>query len=304
MIAAARDGRHSDRGTRPARPPSWVDRMPAPGTPGGPRPRSAITNGRRPTAGPALPRFDLGGTHAQRTLVRAALAGSPAAGLRLLVHPTTTYVWDGLMPSIPAARRAYEDFGHVDQDLAAFCDDMELQYGGRPPERWQSALVRPRAFFDAYVRDCAVVWSAMRSRLGDPQPILDREAERVGTAAGRGALPEMLASMLPGARLRGRQLVLPARRDKRLAIGSDGLVIVPMLASVRGQRPPAGRIARAAEGHYSALPRSPRFGRTHCRHTAGRPERCELSRGRIAGGRLGRTAPARSIRAHRENRQR
>jgi DNA-binding transcriptional ArsR family regulator len=182
----------------------------------------------------ALGRWDLGGLPAQRRIIRDAIAKPSGGALRLLGHPATFHIWDGLLPVVSCtADRPYEAWDHIVTNADAFREDMDKAYDGNPPAHWRPALAAPHRFFEEYVASCRAVWASVRPMLGDPQRLLDREAERVGSAAVRRAVPELLSSILPGAKIKGSKLLLPARRTKQLRIPRDGLTIGPMLASVR-----------------------------------------------------------------------
>jgi len=186
-------------------------------------------------AGAALGNFGpagFGGTPHQQRAIREALVPSLTTGLGLLLNPVTTGVWEGLMPLSGPTRAAYQRFGEIEPDLDTFCDIMRHEFDGRPPEPWRAALDDPKAFLHAYLQDARAVWASMGPGF-DPQPLIDREAERIGSAVVRGTLPEMLASVFPSTRLVGNKLILPMRRNREVRIGRDGFFVGPILTPVR-----------------------------------------------------------------------
>lgn len=223
------------------------------------------------------PTTDGGTPTGLKTMVGKALQSSPGTGLRLLAHPTTFAIWEGLWPAVEPHADSYDSFDGISRDHDEFRRSSEQDYGDRMPAQWRAALARPEPFFDAYVRDCHSVWDAFRPRLGELGPILEREAERVHTAVARHAVPELLASTIPGAWLDGNRLVMPSRRDLGLDLARDGLTIGPMLTGVRCRcfvvRPGTSRVTAlwypvragrpvptppAAAGSLTALLGSPR----------------------------------------------
>ncbi len=109
------------------------------------------------------------------------------------------------------SERPYTAFDDIDRNAALLRHALESEHLGRPPTVWRPVLERPQRFFDSYPRDCAEVWREIAPVFGDPRQIMEREAGRIGWAAVRGVLPEFLASVLPGATLRGRRLSIALR---------------------------------------------------------------------------------------------
>jgi DNA-binding transcriptional ArsR family regulator len=176
-------------------------------------------------AGDALNRLPCHGLPAQRALVRDALRRLSPHGLRVVAHSSMRAVWEGLIPMARASRHAYRVFDAIDRDVDTLRRASESEYGEDLPRVWRAALARPERFFDTYAEDCTAVWQAFGPQLGDLQPLLERESERVGTATVRGTLPEMLASAVPGSRLEGNELTFRTRSPARLTIAKEGLTI-------------------------------------------------------------------------------
>lgn len=177
---------------------------------------------------------ELGGDPVLRGAVRRALRRASSPGLLTMLHPEGVRVWDGLAPAMRMEERPYRAFDGIDRDPVLFRHVTEAAHRGQPPAVWRPALNRPLRFFDNYTRDCAAVWQEI-APMFDLGRTMERETNRVGWAAVRGALPEFLASVLPGATLRGRRLsvtlrVRPLAVDCTLA--SDGLTIGPELAGL------------------------------------------------------------------------
>ncbi len=172
---------------------------------------------------------ELGGDPVLRGAVRRALRRTSAPGLRTMLHPEAVRVWDGLAPAMRMEERPYRAFDGIDRDPVLFRNVLEDVHRGHPPAVWRPALDRPLRFFDNYTRDCAVVWQEI-APMFDLGRTMERETNRVGWAAVRGVLPEFLASVLPGATLRGRRLSVTLRvrpLDVDCILASDGLTIGP-----------------------------------------------------------------------------
>lgn len=218
----------------------------------------------------AVGRPDLGGPPAQRAAIRLAMSDSTVRVFATLAHPRTFPIWDGLAPwSAPPSHGWQPQFELASTDIGEFQAEIEENYG-RAPSHWSSVLRTPRRFLSDYVRACREIWSAVRPMLGDTSVLLNREAERVGRAAVCGTVPELLASLYPGATLADGRLRLPARRSQAIRLAPAGLAIGPTLAAQeRG-----GYAYRDGQLLYLTYP-MPRLGpfRRGDDRAAGRPER-------------------------------
>jgi MarR family len=180
----------------------------------------------------AFARPDLGGPTAQRQIVRNAASASTAEVFHTIGHPSTHELWEGLLPrTTPADHWDYTvEQNHMDPD--ELCDFVTSTYGDPPPAPWLSVRRHPKRFLSDYVRACREILGGVQPILGRADRLIDREVERIGTAVVRQSLPELLAGLYTGARLEQNVLSIPARRDKWLTIGANGLTISPILASV------------------------------------------------------------------------
>lgn len=180
----------------------------------------------------AFVRSDLGGPPAQRKIVRTTVSASSAEIFRTIGHPFTHELWEGLLPNSTSADHWNCAAGRTRMDPEGLRRFVESTYGDPPPAPWLSVRRHPAQFLANYVRACQETLAAVRPVLADVDRLIDREAERIGTAVVRQSLPELLVGMYAGARLQGNTLSVPARRDKRLAVGRRGLTISPVLACV------------------------------------------------------------------------
>lgn len=90
--------------------------------------------------------------------------------------------------------------------VAALEDDLE-RIAGLPPERlvaelppdghWGGVARQPRRWLDSYVRAVRRAAAGLRDPWRAAAGTLDREAERVGAAAARGAVRELIAARMP-----------------------------------------------------------------------------------------------------------
>jgi hypothetical protein len=178
----------------------------------------------------AVARPDLGCPAGLRSAVRRCMSSRSVEIFHILSHPGT-YIWEGLVPTGDSTGGRWQPrFDNIDTNVSEFCADLTACYE-TPPAHWRAAMAKPWSFLCDYVQACKEAWAAVRPVLSDAAWLLDREAERVGQAAVRGTVPELLVSLYPGATLEGRQLRLPARRAKRLHLGQQGLTLGPVLAA-------------------------------------------------------------------------
>jgi DNA-binding transcriptional ArsR family regulator len=97
-------------------------------------------------------------------------------------------------------------------------------------EEWQPAARNPRTWVLVYTESLRRVWEVVGPTWSRGAQRLEQEAERVETAAARGAQPELLAGLFPPAPVRDDALLLPGVLPRHLRIPRAGLVVIPMLA--------------------------------------------------------------------------
>lgn len=166
--------------------------------------------------------------------VRSALSPRDVDVL-LPVFEAAAVVLPGCIAPIPSSggaplRETVERIAAVDPD--ALLAEAASEYGGALPPAWHQVEARPERWLQAYARAIGSaglaiepVWRAARS-------LLERETERVGTAAVLGASRELLGMLHAHGRLAGDRLVLErgGTEPARWVLPGEGLVLVPMLA--------------------------------------------------------------------------
>lgn len=97
-------------------------------------------------------------------------------------------------------------------------------------EAWQPAARNARTWVLVYTEALRRVWDVVGPTWSRGAQRLEQEAERVETAAARGAQPELLAGLFSSAPVRDDEWLLPGDVPRHRRIAPTGLVVIPMLA--------------------------------------------------------------------------
>lgn len=115
-------------------------------------------------------------------------------------------------------------------------EDIAFTYGSSPPPPWSTVARQPRRWLVLYARALGRVWRGIREPWSAAAPLIEREAERVATAAERGALPELMSGVHHRARVRDGVWLLEDVERRELQVPEAGLTMTPVLGG-----PGAGR---------------------------------------------------------------
>ncbi len=113
--------------------------------------------------------------------------------------------------------------------IEALLDDIAFACGSSPPPPWDAVARRPRRWLVLYARALGRIWRGMREPWMAAAGLIEREIERVETAAARGALLELSADFHHRAEVREGQWQMPHDEPLALSLPGDGLVITPIL---------------------------------------------------------------------------
>ncbi|GAA3569213.1 hypothetical protein GCM10022419_057600 [Nonomuraea rosea] len=167
-----------------------------------------------------------------RRRVRAAAKGPDAMVLRSLATPGFSVLPDVVLPGeftrdldVPTQIEMLRDL-----PVDALLLELELITDGRPPPQWHPALRNPHRWLHGYADLVEEAWAAMREVWEQARPQFDREVERVAVAAARGSLDLVLNNLHANCSFADGTLSFPDFEPDRFAIGSRGLVLMPMLA--------------------------------------------------------------------------
>jgi DNA-binding transcriptional ArsR family regulator len=108
-------------------------------------------------------------------------------------------------------------------------DDIAFAFGSSPPPPWDVVARHPRRWLLRYARAMGRVWSGLQEPWAAAAALVDREIERVETAAARGALPELMAGLHHRAEVRDGVWRLADLDRLALRLSERGLVITPVL---------------------------------------------------------------------------
>ncbi|MCK2214479.1 winged helix-turn-helix domain-containing protein [Actinomadura sp. ATCC 31491] len=167
-----------------------------------------------------------------RRRVRAAAGAPDAMVLRSLATPGFSVLPDLVLPGEFTRDLDVPEQVEMLRDLPsdALLAELDTITGGEPPEHWRPALRRPRRWLHGYAHLVEEAWRAMRPVWEQARPLFEREVERVAVAAARRSLDVVLDDLHDGCSFRDGTLSFPDFEPETFAIGSRGLVLMPMLA--------------------------------------------------------------------------
>jgi len=93
---------------------------------------------------------------------------------------------------------------------------------------WAAVAQHPQRWLDGYLTALGRVWQAIEPRWIRAGPLLEREAERVGTSLARGGFTYLMAGLSPRGRVDHDRWYI-RDGDETAATISPGLVLLPML---------------------------------------------------------------------------
>jgi DNA-binding transcriptional ArsR family regulator len=108
-------------------------------------------------------------------------------------------------------------------------DDIAFAYGPSPPPPWDVVARNPRRWLVRYARALGRIWRGMREPWAAAAGLMEREVERVETAANNGALPELMGTLHHRARVRNGVWELADADSLSLHLSERGLVVTPLL---------------------------------------------------------------------------
>jgi DNA-binding transcriptional ArsR family regulator len=105
----------------------------------------------------------------------------------------------------------------------------ELAATWSPSPLWGAVAKRPGRWLALYARALARVWKGIREPWNAATALLERETERVETAAGHGALPEIMGGIHQRASVEGELWHLHIGERMPLRVPERGLTLTPVL---------------------------------------------------------------------------
>jgi DNA-binding transcriptional ArsR family regulator len=127
-------------------------------------------------------------------------------------------------------------------------DDIAFAFGPTPPPPWDVVSRNPRRWLVRYALALGRIWHGIREQWSAATALLEREVERVETAAERGALPELMGTLHHRARVRNGVWELADADALALHLPERGLVVAPVLGG-----PGAGRATYNDRGRLRAI---------------------------------------------------
>jgi DNA-binding transcriptional ArsR family regulator len=152
--------------------------------------------------------------------------------------------WGSFIPACVSPFGTSEPMLNVAEELEriatlsveALLEDIAFACGSPAPPPWDAVVRRPRRWLVLYARALGRVWRGVRDPWLAASGLFDREVERVETAAHRGALGELIASLHHRAEVREGSWRLAHDEPVDLGLPDDGLPITPVLAGPGGAR--------------------------------------------------------------------
>jgi hypothetical protein len=123
-----------------------------------------------------------------------------------------------------------------DMPAAALTDELQAADGLDSPAHWRAAAGQPRRWLNSMADASLDAWAVAEPRWHAAGPLLDREIRRIGTAAVRGGMAELLNSLHPRISYHDGTFVFTCR-VRSVILGSVGLrrlALVPMIAGRDG----------------------------------------------------------------------
>lgn len=129
------------------------------------------------------------------------------------------------------ARTAEEQF----QALAAtptalLAEQLEADFNGAVPALWRPVLRQPERWLSRYVGTLRTVWNQFEPVWRRAAPLIERETERIGVAAVRGAIDTLLGGIGPRCRYADGTLYVDDHLPVAFEQGDRPLVLVPLLS--------------------------------------------------------------------------
>jgi hypothetical protein len=111
--------------------------------------------------------------------------------------------------------------------------ELEADFPGRVPAQWQPVVDDPRGFIAGYATVVRSLWAAFAPVWRQARPLLDREVERVGTAAVSGRLDTVLTGLSPRSRLDGDTLLVCDPNPMTTDLAGRRIALVPLVSGSR-----------------------------------------------------------------------
>jgi hypothetical protein len=108
---------------------------------------------------------------------------------------------------------------------------LSATFGPDVPGRWRGVAGDPGRWLTGYARATEEAWSAYAPIWWRGRPLVDREAERVGTAVVRGTTDALLANLHPRLRYRDSVLSIDGPHSAAYELGDRRLVLVPTMGT-------------------------------------------------------------------------
>lgn len=171
----------------------------------------------------------------QHTITRS-VSDRGAATVRSMLAPGYSIIPDCLVPMNPlgdgtVAAQVSRVRSTPSEDLVA---ELVADFGAMdPPRHWRSAMDRPREWLDSYAEALAETWEVTEPLWSRGRPLLDREVERIGTAAVRGGLDALLGTFHPRLSFSDGVLRFADPQPARYELGGRRLVLAPIPSGPR-----------------------------------------------------------------------
>lgn len=108
--------------------------------------------------------------------------------------------------------------------------DLEQNFGCNLPAWWRGAADQPRRWLDSFAAASIDGWAVIEPAWRWAQPLLDREARRVGTAVVRGGLDALLNNLHPRIRYDAGEITVAGACKRARDLGDRQLVLIPMMS--------------------------------------------------------------------------
>jgi len=109
-------------------------------------------------------------------------------------------------------------------------DSLVFACGSTLPQRWHGPVRQPRRWLVSYARALGRLWEGIRSPWAAAAALLDRETERIETAAAHEAFAELFSTLHHRASLVDGVWRVPMEQPMQLHVSDAGLSLTPMLA--------------------------------------------------------------------------